>query len=80
MMNTSGSRIKFAFSGKYLQNINARLFCDNRGREINQYFCDFDVKIIADCGEYLECRVDNATLFISKDVIAMIRIEDENPT
>ena len=77
-----GIKIKFPESGEgrhKKQNIYAHLYCDHK-RIVDEYRCDLYVRIITDHGEFLECELvgeTEATFYISKDVIAIARIEDK---
>ncbi len=60
------------------RNIYAHLYFDNN-RIVDKYRCDLYVRIIKDHGSFIECEVVNdsdATFYISKDIIAMARVED----
>lgn len=73
--------IKFPESGVGLnksRNIYVHLYFDNN-RIVDEYRCDLYVRIIKDHGGFIECEIVDdldATLYISKDVIAMARVED----
>ena len=75
-----GIKRSFPTSGKG-RNIYATIYLDNH-RLVDPYRCNLYVNIVADYADYIECEaVDpqdpDATFYISKDVIAMIRVEDK---